>query len=69
MDEPSKVIGRLPHPLIEPEADEEDGLVPDVVYSCGSMLHRDHLLIPYGFADYGIRFASTSVSELVSEMV
>lgn len=69
MDEPSKVIGRLPHPLIEPGADEGDGLVPDVVYSCGSLLHRDHLLIPYGFADYGIRFASASVSELVSEMV
>ncbi len=68
LDEPSKVIGRLPTPLLEPGEDEGHGLVPNVVYSCGAMVHKEHLVVPYGFADYGIRFAAVSVQELLSEM-
>ena len=39
LDEPTKVLGRLTSPLLEPTEDESMGYVPDVVYSCGSMIH------------------------------
>jgi predicted GH43/DUF377 family glycosyl hydrolase len=69
LDEPAKVVGRLSSPLLEPTGDESFGYVPDVVYSCGSMIHEDHLILPYGYADYGIRVATVPVAQLLDEMV
>ncbi|HEX6946887.1 MAG TPA: hypothetical protein VF246_06020 [Acidimicrobiia bacterium] len=68
LDEPSKVIGRLREPLIEPTEGDEFGYVPNVVYSCGSMTYADLLVVPYGFADRGIRFAVTPLAEVLSAM-
>lgn len=68
IDEPSKMLARLPDPLIEPEDDERFGYVPDVVYSCGSMTHAGNLVIPYGYADVGIRIAVTSLDEVLDAM-
>jgi predicted GH43/DUF377 family glycosyl hydrolase len=67
LDEPSKVVGRMTEPLLEP-GPEVVGLVPDVVYSCGSMIHADRLILPFGFADYGIRMAVMPVSDILSRM-
>jgi predicted GH43/DUF377 family glycosyl hydrolase len=67
LDEPSKVIARMTEPLLEPSP-ETVGLVPDVVYSCGSMIHADRLILPYGYADYGIRIAVMSVPDILSRM-
>jgi predicted GH43/DUF377 family glycosyl hydrolase len=69
LDEPTKVVGRLTLPLLEPSDDESIGYVPDVVYSCGSMIVGDLLILPYGFADYGIRVATVPVAQLLDEMV
>lgn len=68
LDEPTKVLGRLHRPLLEPEGDEAVGYVPDVVYSCGSMIHRDRLIIPYGCADQSIRVATAPVEQILAEM-
>jgi predicted GH43/DUF377 family glycosyl hydrolase len=68
LDEPTKVLGRLTSPLLEPLEDESSGYVPDVVYSCGSMIHDDHLILPYGYADYGIRVATVPVQQVLSQM-
>jgi len=68
LDEPTKVLGRLTSPLLEPKEDESFGYVPDVVYSCGSMIHDDHLILPYGYADYGIRVATVPVKQVLSQM-
>ncbi len=57
-DDPTKVIGRLPEPLIKPNAKERDGYVPNVVYSCGSLVHNGQLVIPYGISDYATTFAT-----------
>jgi predicted GH43/DUF377 family glycosyl hydrolase len=69
LDEPTKVVGRLTTPLLEPLADESIGYVPDVVYSCGGMIVDDRLILPYGYADHGIRVASVAVAQLLDEMV
>ena len=68
LDDPSRVIGRLDEPVLTPDEHERDGYVPNVVYSCGSMIHRDTLVIPYGIADQRCRVATVSISELLSKL-
>ena len=68
LDEPSKVLARLRSPLIEAEGDEIYGYVPDVVYSCGSMVHAGNLITPFGYSDVGIKVAVTPIDELISAM-
>jgi predicted GH43/DUF377 family glycosyl hydrolase len=68
IDDPSKVIGRLDEPILSPDEHERDGYVPNVVYTCGSMLHDDALVIPYGIADQRCRVATISISELLSRL-
>jgi len=68
LDEPTKVVARLPDPFIEPEGGETDGYVPDVVYSCGSMLHNGNLITPFGYADVGIKIAVTPLDQLIAAM-
>ncbi len=68
IDDPSRVIGHLREPLLSPGDDERDGYVPNVVYSCGSLIHGDHLVLPYGYADVGARVATIRVDELLSRL-
>jgi predicted GH43/DUF377 family glycosyl hydrolase len=68
LDEPTKVIGRLRSPLLEPEGEETVGYVPDVVYSCGSLIHQGSLIIPYGCADRWIAVATVPVDQVLAEM-
>ncbi len=68
IDDPSKVIGRLDEPILTPDEHERDGYVPNVVYSCGNMVHKDTLIIPYGIADQRCRIATLSISELLSRI-
>jgi predicted GH43/DUF377 family glycosyl hydrolase len=66
LDDPTKVIGTLEHPLMLPEASERDGYVPNVVYSCGSLLHRGTLYMPYGANDQAISYATVRISDLLA---
>ncbi len=68
LDDPSKVIGRLDEPILTPDEHERDGYVPNVVYSCGSMIHGDALIVPYGIADQRCRVATVSIPELLSRL-
>jgi predicted GH43/DUF377 family glycosyl hydrolase len=68
IDEPSKVIGRLNEPILSPDEHERNGYVPNVVYTCGSMIHGDTLIIPYGIADQRCRVATVSIAELLSRL-
>ena len=47
LNDPSKVIGQTREPLMVATEEERSGYVPNVVYSCGGMIHRDTLIIPY----------------------
>ena len=67
-DDPTKVIGRLPEPLIKPNANERDGYVPNVVYSCGSLVHGGQLIIPYGISDYATTFATIPLEQVLAAM-
>ena len=62
------MIGRLCEPLLAPDRTERDGYVPNVVYSCGGMVHREWLFVPYGFSDMGIRVARIELGQLIDEL-
>ena len=68
-DDPSKVIGQLPIPLLTPNEEEREGYVPNVVYSCGSIIHNNTLIIPYAMSDYSSGFASVSMDEIFETML
>ncbi|CAN5924761.1 glycoside hydrolase family 130 protein [soil metagenome] len=68
LEDPSKVIGSLSEPLLAPNADERDGYVPNVVYSCGALLHGDQLIIPYAVSDSHSSVATVSVAELLARL-
>ncbi len=67
-DDPTKLIGRLREPLIKPNENEREGYVPNVVYSCGSLLHDRQLVIPYAMSDYATTFATLSLDEVLFAM-
>ncbi len=69
LDDPSRVIGRLRQPLLEPGEDERDGYVPNVVYSCGAITHAGRLVLPYGFSDVGARIATARLDDLLSALI
>jgi predicted GH43/DUF377 family glycosyl hydrolase len=68
LDDPIRVIGHLPEPLLTPDDGERDGYVPNVVYSCGSVLHQGRVVIAYGAADTGTRFASVMADDLLDAL-
>ncbi len=66
--DPRRVIGRLDHPLLEAQGAERVGYVPNVVYSCGAMLHGNALVLPYGCSDSTIRFAIVDLPRLLAQL-
>jgi predicted GH43/DUF377 family glycosyl hydrolase len=67
-EDPSKVLGRLREPLIRPNESEREGYVPNVVYTCGALLHNSHLIIPYAMADHATSFATVPLDEVLAAM-
>ena len=67
-DDPTVVLGSLAEPLLTAAADERDGYVPNVVYSCGSMIHGDTLVLPYGCSDSSIRVALVDLDGLLTAL-
>jgi predicted GH43/DUF377 family glycosyl hydrolase len=67
-DDPSKVIGRLHEPLLKPNQNEREGYVPNVVYTCGALVHNGELIIPYGLADHATGFATVPLNEVLAAM-
>jgi predicted GH43/DUF377 family glycosyl hydrolase len=69
IDDPCRVLGHLREPLLMPTGDEREGYVPNVVYSCGSLIHADHLVVPYGFADTGASIATVRLDDLLTALI
>ncbi|NUT37676.1 MAG: hypothetical protein HOV79_31915 [Hamadaea sp.] len=68
LDEPQRVVAETPLPLLTPTADERDGYVPNVVYSCGALLADGVLTIPYGISDTAVGFAQVELHPLLAQM-
>ena len=69
LEDPRKVIGRLKRPLLQAEGEEREGYVPNVVYSCGSLLHGRNLILPYAASDRVSKIATVSLDDLLAELV
>lgn len=68
LDNPEKLIGRLKTPLMVPNDEEREGYVPNVIYSCGGIIHNESLIIPYAMSDYASTYASVNLKELLDEL-
>jgi len=65
LDNPEKLIGRLNNPLMVPNEFEREGYVPNVIYSCGSMVHNEDLIVPYAMSDHSSTYATINLRELL----
>jgi predicted GH43/DUF377 family glycosyl hydrolase len=68
LHDPTRVIGRLREPLLTPDGNEREGYVPNVVYSCGGLVHGRELIIPYAMSDYASSFATVNLDDLLHEL-
>jgi len=65
LDDPSIVIGHLAMPLVEPDEPLRNGYVPNVVYTCGAIIHRGKLILPYGLSDTLVTIATVDLNDLL----
>ena len=68
LQDPAKVIGRLNEPLLEPAADKRDGYVPNVVYTCGALVHGSRLVLPYGLNDTTTAIVTVDLETLLTAL-
>jgi predicted GH43/DUF377 family glycosyl hydrolase len=68
LEDPTKVIGRMREPLLKPSETEREGYVPNVVYSCGAILHQGELILPYAMSDYATNFAIIGLDDILGAM-
>jgi len=69
LEDPSRVIAYSREPLISPNAREREGYVPNVVYSCGAILHNGLLIIPYAMSDSATSFATVELDALLAYLL
>jgi predicted GH43/DUF377 family glycosyl hydrolase len=68
IDDPTTVLGALNEPILTPIGEERDGYVPNIVYSCGALLHEQTRVLPYGCSDSSIRVAFIDVTEIPTKL-
>jgi predicted GH43/DUF377 family glycosyl hydrolase len=69
INDPTLEIGRLTEPLLIPNKEEREGYVPNVLYSCGSIIHNGKLVIPYGLSDYCSSFVTVDLASLLAKLL
>jgi len=68
LENPARIIARLEEPLLAPREEEREGYVPNVVYTCGAIIHNNELIIPYAMSDIMSSIATVGVSDLINCM-
>jgi len=68
-DDPSRVIGRLAEPLLSPTEEEREGYVPNVLYTCGALIHNNELIVPYSMSDTASGFAVVPLDALLERLL
>lgn len=69
LEDPSRVISRLPEPIVTPNENEREGYVPNVVYTCGALAHNGWLVLPYAMGDYATTVGRIHMDELLDALV
>ncbi|MGO1242900.1 MAG: glycoside hydrolase family 130 protein [Sphingobacterium sp.] len=69
LEDPRKVIGKLKKPLLFASEEERNGYVPNVLYSCGQIIHNNHLILPYAYSDQESTYATVCLDELLSTLL
>lgn len=69
LHQPDVVLSTLEIPLLEADATERDGYVPNVVYTCGVLKHLDNLIIPYAMSDSAIGFARVDIQGIIDKLI
>jgi predicted GH43/DUF377 family glycosyl hydrolase len=69
LHDPARIIGQLKEPLLRPEGIEREGYVPNVVYSCGALVHNEQLILPYGVSDTASSIVRIELNELLAALV
>ena len=65
----TQVIGKLKHPLLSPEGNEREGYVPNVVYSCGALLHGREIILPFAISDLASAIVSINLDDLIKALL
>jgi predicted GH43/DUF377 family glycosyl hydrolase len=68
LEHPERVVAALPGALLAPDDRDRDGYVPNVVYSCGGLVHGGTLWLPYGASDARVAFATVDLGSLIDAM-
>jgi predicted GH43/DUF377 family glycosyl hydrolase len=68
LDDPTRIISRIDEPILVPNAHDREGYVPNVVYSCGALIHQDELIIPYASGDQRCGIATLPVPQLMARL-
>ncbi len=68
LNDPTIEIGRLKEPILVANKDEREGYVPNVVYSCGSIINNGELIVPYGLSDYSSSFFTINLNDLLEKL-
>ena len=68
LQDPTRIIGRLAEPLLSPTEEEREGYVPNVLYTCGAIIHNNELIIPYAMSDTSSGIAVVSVQDLLAKL-
>jgi len=68
LHDPARIVGQLKEPLLRPEGNEREGYVPNVVYSCGSLVHNGQLILPYGVSDTASSIVRIELGELLAAL-
>lgn len=68
-DDPTKVIGQLSEPLLTPHDQERNGMKPNTVYSCGSVIFNKRLILPYSIGDSYSGIALVPMDEILHRIL
>ena len=69
LNDPTRELGRLRQPLLVPKEEEMEGYVPNVVYSCGVIVHESNVIIPYGMSDYASSIVTVPLDNLLAKIM
>jgi predicted GH43/DUF377 family glycosyl hydrolase len=68
LDDPTRIISRIDEPILVPNVHDREGYVPNVVYSCGSMISQDELIIPYASGDQRCGIVTLPLAQLMARL-